>query len=179
MFAWIRKLIHKNDVHGVVDPFHKLVRSDFQKTRQPIRDPEKFNNLVADFHRHMSSHLLAAARMKDSVTDQIQTGSKLIVITDKHLAHAAKALDVADELIRMEPHRAIPWTNRVLALGALTRFDEALVANEQSIEIDPSDPDKWRLRANILRSLKRHDEAGNADKTADKLQREMLRARER
>lgn len=179
MFAWLRKLIRKDDGHRVVDPFHKLVQSDVQKTRQPIKDPEKFNGLLADFHRHMSNHLMGAAQMKDSATEQIQRGSKNIVITDEYLAHAVKALEVADELIRMEPHRAIPWTNRVLALGALCRFDEALVANEQSIEIDPSDPDKWRLRANIFRSLDRHGEAKTADEMAEKLQREMLRARER
>ena len=126
--------------------------SAIQKSRKPIQDPELFEQLKTEFMKYYG-HL--------SQTRDLHQFAE----------YAERALRVADKLVEMEPARAVPWTYRCLALGAMERFSDALVANEQAIEIDPSDPDKWDLRASILKTLGRKREAAKAVKQARKLRK--------
>ena len=90
---------------------------------------------------------------------------------NKYKENAEHALRIADRMIEMESTRAVPWTFRCLALGALLRYSEALVANDHAIEIDPSDPDKWDLRVTILKALDRKNEAIEAANQARTLRK--------
>jgi len=125
--------------------------SAIQKNRRPIKDPEKFNNLLREFAQ--------------------QFGKYKIDLRNKKINTSAinSALKIAEKLTKMEPLRAVPWTNKSLALSALERYPEALEANCRALEIDPSDPDKWEMQANILITIGKSKEAETALKRAIQL----------
>lgn len=130
----------KNFLHLIM-PWKRKFDSPTQKSRGAFKNREKFSEFLAEFSKYMNPPNI----------------------------DPAKALKVTDELIRMEPQRAVPWMLRCQALGVLGRFNEALTAIDHAIEIDPSDPEKWLLRATILRSMNRTAEATEAEKQAQRM----------
>lgn len=132
--------------------------SSIQESRRPVQDPDRFNQLQTEFMKYYGQLLSAAV------------GSSTMSLS-RHAEEAEKALRIADELVDMEPSRAVPWTFRCLALGALLRYSEALVANDQAIAIDPSDPNKWDLRGSILTALGRKNETDKAANQARTLRK--------
>lgn len=125
--------------------------SSIQKSRRPMKDPDRVRRLIAEFAREYGKY------MRDLYDGRVNT------------AAIDRALQIAEQLTEMEPQRAVPWTNKCLALSALDRHEEALAANTHALEIDPSDPDKWALQANILMLLGRRREADQARKRANEL----------
>jgi tetratricopeptide (TPR) repeat protein len=133
--------------------FKRKFDSSIQKNREPIKDPEGFKHLQFEFSLHWGKYMQDLMKLVDNSQEAIN------------------ALEIADEMIKMEPRRGVPWTCRCIALGALKRFPEALEANKHAIEIDPSDPDKWDLHSNILKSLGKMDESKKAAKKAEELRK--------
>lgn len=120
--------------------------SQTQKMRRPVQDPEKMRKLQQEFAQCMFS-------MDPTLTDP------------------NRALALADLMITMEPERAVPWTCKCLALGALSRTSDALQAINRAIDIDPSDPDKWDIKASALSRLGRSSDAALAAKEAQRLRK--------
>lgn len=71
----------------------------------------------------------------------------------------AEALELADRVIELAPHRAEGHANRALYLKSLRRLDEALAAIDRSLEIDPSRPLNHFNRGLILADLQRFGDA--------------------
>jgi len=147
--------------------------SDIQKKRKPIskENKERFNQL----HNEFLKLLIKIGSINENIFQDIEEKSqrpnlKVISINlDPSLKLGEESLKITDQMIKLLPDRAVPWTCRALALGSLFRFEEALLANEQAIEIDPSDPEKWELQSSILDSLERKVEAQEAREKAARL----------
>lgn len=138
-------------------PVNRLFDSPIQKSRQPIKDRKRFDQLHARF----------AKTYFESVS---------FITKDDHngcLKNLEEALQIAEELVAMEPLRGNPWMCKAQALGALHRLPEAIEACDHALEIDPSDPDKWELRGHILLLLGKQIEAESAFKKAKELSEKM------
>jgi tetratricopeptide (TPR) repeat protein len=136
--------------------------------RRPIENPELFHTLVLSCQMllitaieapgHSHAEMMAAVQEKRHVEGAEVSGGKL-----------EKALKIADQLIEMEPLRAVPWMLRAQALTGLGRVAEALASVDRAIEIDPSDPAKWRAKCALLRATGDNGEAEQAEKRAKEL----------
>jgi len=132
--------------------FKRKFDSTIQKNRPPIKNRQKFDQLQSKFCQYLYGKYMTALR--NGTIDR---------------SAVIKALEIAEELTGMEPQRAVPWTDKCLALSALERYHEALEANKRALEIDPSDPDKWELQGNLLKTLGRLREAMQAIERAKEL----------
>lgn len=132
-------------------PYRKF-DSAIQKTRTPLKDPVKFNQLLQDYGQNIGRFL----------TD-LQQHKRM------NEPAASRALEIAQELTEMEPQRGVPWSCKCQALFSLGRLSEAVEANKRPLDIDPSDPDKWLLHGNMLNAIGRTEEAAVAFKRAKEL----------
>ena len=124
----------------VIKSWKRKFDSNIQKSRPPVKDLDKFNELWSSAANALMLH-------KDTKT----------------------ALDLLDKAIQMEPMRAIPWTIKAQAHGLDGRFSEALKAIGKALEIDPSDPDKWELKASFLKIIGRMEDAQKCSEEANRL----------
>ncbi len=148
----ISKVQNESDMLCDYTGFKRKFDSVIQKERPPIKDRQKFDQLHGEFCIYFYGKYMKALR--NETIDR---------------SAAIKALEIAEKLTTMEPQRAIPWTDKCLALGALGRYHEALEANRHALEIDPSDSDKWLLQGNIFITIGKKQEAMQAFKRAKEL----------
>ena len=80
-----------------------------------------------------------------------------------------QAIELAERAIRMEPHRAAPWTVKAQAHALEGQTEQALQSIDRAITIDPSDPDKFELKASFLTLAGRADEAATCTQEARRL----------
>ena len=78
------------------------------------------------------------------------------------LARPQEALDVADEVLAVEPDNPEALFHRGNALGALGRQQEALASYDKLLALDPGLAQAWSNRGGILREMNRFSEAGHA-----------------
>jgi len=132
-------------------PYRKF-DSAVQKTRAPIEDPVKFNQLMQEYAQSIGTFMMDLQKKKK-----------------RNEAAANRALEIAEKLTEMEPQRGVPWSCKCQALYSLGRLSEAIEANKRALEIDPSDPDKWLLQGNMLNALGKTKDAEVAFKRAKEL----------
>jgi len=60
-----------------------------------------------------------------------------------------KALEAAEESIRLDPKNPAAWGQKAVALTGLERFNEALEAAAEGIRLDPKNPAAWGQKALI------------------------------
>ena len=70
-----------------------------------------------------------------------------------------RAVDLIDRAIALNPHYAVFYFNRGLALQAYRKFDAAIASYEKAISINPDFPDAWSNMGNVLKELKKSDAA--------------------
>jgi tetratricopeptide (TPR) repeat protein len=132
-------------------PYRKF-DSAIQKTRKPIEDPVKFNQLMQEYAQSIGTYMMELQQRRT-----------------ENVAAAKRALEIAEELTEMEPQRGVPWSCKCQALYLLNRLPEAVETNKRALEIDPSDPEKWLLQGNMLTALGRTREAEAAFQRAKEL----------
>ncbi len=82
-----------------------------------------------------------------------------------------KALILADEAIKMEPLRGMPWMVKAQAHALKGDVAKGIDAMDRAIEIDPSDPDKWDLKATFLLMMQRGEESRKCSQKAGELRK--------
>ena len=71
----------------------------------------------------------------------------------------ADALEILDEMLRVDSGSAIAWSNRCHVLARLGRFEEALAAGDRALGAAPDLAEAWFARAHVLSQSGRHDVA--------------------
>jgi len=82
-----------------------------------------------------------------------------LAATRLKLARPREALEVADQILAVEPENVDAWFHRGNALAALGRQPEALVSYEQLLALDARHSAAWFLRGQTLQMLGRVGEA--------------------
>ena len=100
---------------------------------------------------HVTEELVA---IRGETTDLLQQGISLL-----NLNRADDALTVFDKALQIEPHSAINWTGRALALKIMNRDEETLAATERALQLDPKHSLAWMLRGQLLDRFDRDEEA--------------------
>lgn len=77
----------------------------------------------------------------------------------------AEALQYYDRALKIDPHLALAWSERGVALGKLGRLDEAGQSFDRALEINPRDALTWVNKGVIARKLGRiEDELAYCDR---------------
>ena len=94
------------------------------------------------------------AWLKASVLDpkDVQSRKELAALYERTDRNGA-ALRVCEELRDIDPRSADYWLNVGVLNGRLARYDAALAAVEQAIQLDPNDP-KYRRAYELIRSAR-------------------------
>ena len=82
-----------------------------------------------------------------------------LALTEFRSGNAAKALDLIDQAIALNPSDAAFHNNRGYVLEKLKRLDEALESLNHALAIRPRYGHALNNRGNVLNGLKRHEEA--------------------
>ncbi len=85
----------------------------------------------------------------------------LLRVADRLMANKdyAKALEVYEKAILLEPNNASAWRDKGFALGNLNRNEEALEALDKAVSLNDKDSEAWRGRGVALSALGRQKDA--------------------
>jgi predicted O-linked N-acetylglucosamine transferase (SPINDLY family) len=135
--------------------------------RQPVKKGSQPNPEIAKlFQQGLFLHQqgqLADAKISYEQVLAKQSGhfdaQHLLGVIAAQTNNPALAEQLIAKAIQINPNSAPAYSNRGLALQALTRLDDALVCYNKAIAIKPNDAEAFNNRGNVLAKLKRFDDA--------------------